>query len=45
MLPNNYKIKRIISVVLMIFGGFLMVQGFFPEEKERIKEKLEMLKE
>jgi threonine/homoserine/homoserine lactone efflux protein len=42
---NIYKIKRIISVVLMIFGGFLMVQGFFPKEKELIKEKLEMLKE
>ncbi len=40
---NIYKIKRIISVVLMIFGSFLMVQGFFPEEKERIKEKLELL--
>jgi hypothetical protein len=29
----------------MIFGGFLMVQGFFPKEKEMIKEKLEQLKE
>jgi threonine/homoserine/homoserine lactone efflux protein len=36
---NIYKIKRIISVVLMIFGSFLMVQGFFPKEKERIQEK------
>jgi hypothetical protein len=23
----------------MIFGGFLMAQGFFPKEKEMIKEK------
>jgi threonine/homoserine/homoserine lactone efflux protein len=38
---NIYKIKRIISVVLMIFGAFLIVQGFFPKEKEMIKEKLE----
>jgi threonine/homoserine/homoserine lactone efflux protein len=36
---NIYKIKRVISVVLMIFGSFLMVQGFFPKEKERIQEK------
>lgn len=42
---NIYKIKRVISVVLMIFGSFLMVQGFFPEEKEKLKEKLEMLKQ
>ncbi len=36
---NIYKIKRVISVVLMIFGSFLMVQGFFPKEKEMIQEK------
>jgi threonine/homoserine/homoserine lactone efflux protein len=42
---NIYKIKRIISVVLMIFGAFLMVQGFFPEEKEKLREKLENLQE
>ena len=38
---NIYKIKRVISVVLMIFGSFLIVQGFFPEEKELIKQKIE----
>ncbi len=42
---NIYKIKRVISVILMIFGGFLMVQGLFPKEKEMIKEKLEQLKD
>ena len=42
---NIYKIKRVISVILMIFGGFLMIQGFFPKEKEMIKDKLELLKE
>ena len=41
---NIYKIKRIISIILMIFGSFLMAQGFFPKEKEMIKEKLEQLK-
>ncbi|WP_395043885.1 LysE family translocator [Flavobacterium sp.] len=40
---NIYKIKRTISVVLMIFGSFLMVQGFFPKEKQLIKEKIEQL--
>jgi threonine/homoserine/homoserine lactone efflux protein len=34
-----YKIKRVISIILMIFGAFLMVQGFFPKEKEMIQEK------
>jgi hypothetical protein len=29
----------------MIFGFFLIIQGFFPKEKEMIKEKLEMMKE
>lgn len=40
-----YKIKRVISVILMIFGFFLIIQGFFPKEKEMIKEKLELMKE
>jgi threonine/homoserine/homoserine lactone efflux protein len=40
-----YKIKRVISVILMIFGFFLIIQGFFPNEKEMIKEKFEKMKE
>lgn len=38
---NIYKIKRVISVVLMIFGAFLIVQGFFPEEKEMLQNSIE----
>lgn len=38
-----YKIKRVISVVVMIFGFFLILQGFFPEEKEKLQEKVESL--
>jgi threonine/homoserine/homoserine lactone efflux protein len=39
--PNNiYKIKRVISVILMIFGSFLIVQGFFPNEKKMIEQQL-----
>ena len=36
-----YKIKRIISFILMIFGFFLIVQGFFPEEKKKLEQKVE----
>lgn len=38
---NIYKIKRIISVILMIFGSFLILQGFFPKIKEDITNKIE----
>lgn len=38
---NIYKIKRIISVILMVFGIFLIFQGVFPEQKEKLKEKIE----
>lgn len=39
-----YRIKHIISIVLIIFGVFLVAQGFFPKEKEMIKEKFEEMK-
>lgn len=38
---NIYKIKRVISMVILIFGLFFMLQGLFPEEKEIIKDVLE----
>ncbi len=38
---NIYKIKRIISVILMVFGIFLIIQGFFPDQKEKLKDKIE----
>lgn len=41
---NIYKIKRVISIILMIFGSFLIAQGFFPKEKEMLQEKFEQLK-
>lgn len=37
---NIYKIKRVISVVIFIFGLFFILQGFFPKEKEMITNKL-----
>ncbi len=37
---NIYKIKRIISIVILIFGAFLILQGFFPKGKEIVENKL-----
>lgn len=36
-----FRIKRVISIVLMFFGFALMIQGFFPKEKEKIKHAIE----
>ncbi|CEN51592.1 LysE family translocator [Capnocytophaga canimorsus] len=35
-----HKIKRIISIVLLVFGVLLFLQGIFPESKETIGEQL-----
>ncbi len=44
MTPTNIlKIKKIISIVLMLFGIVLMTQGWFPEEKEKLKDVLERI--
>ena len=42
---NILKIKKGISIVLMIFGIVLIVQGWFPEEKEKLKDALERIDE
>ncbi len=36
-----HKFKRVISIVLIVFGVFLMAQGVFPKEKEFLQKKLE----
>lgn len=36
-----FKTKKIIALVILGFGVLLLVQAFFPKEKERIKERLE----
>ncbi|HTG67408.1 MAG TPA: LysE family transporter [Flavobacterium sp.] len=42
MTPSNIlKIKKGISIVLMVFGVVLMVQGWFPKEKEMVKQAFE----
>tara|TARA_R110002050_G_scaffold54303_4_gene122953 strand:+ start:45961 stop:46656 length:696 start_codon:yes stop_codon:yes gene_type:complete len=38
-----FKTKKIIALVILGFGVLLLVQGFFPKEKELLKEKLEQI--
>ncbi|MCF7559564.1 LysE family translocator [Sabulilitoribacter multivorans] len=38
-----FKSKKIIALVILGFGVLLLVQGFFPNEKELLKEKLEQI--
>jgi len=40
---NILKIKKGISIVLIVFGVVLMVQGWFPKEKEMVKNALEKI--
>jgi threonine/homoserine/homoserine lactone efflux protein len=41
--PNILKIKKGISIVLMVFGIVLITQGWFPKEKEMVKNALEKM--
>ena len=44
MTPTNIlKIKKVISIVLMVFGVVLITQGWFPNVKEKIKNDLERI--
>jgi threonine/homoserine/homoserine lactone efflux protein len=38
-----FKTKKIVSLVILGFGILLLVQGFFPKEKEILKDKLEQI--
>lgn len=38
-----FKTKKVIALVILGFGVLLLVQGFFPKEKELIKERLEQI--
>ncbi|WP_158728047.1 MULTISPECIES: LysE family translocator [unclassified Flavobacterium] len=40
---NILKIKKGISVVMMVFGIVLITQGWFPEEKELVKKAFEKI--
>ncbi|GAB2762473.1 LysE family translocator [Salinimicrobium soli] len=40
--PNRiYRVKKGISVILMIFGAFLITQGLIPQEINQIQEKID----
>ncbi|UFH36250.1 LysE family translocator [Flavobacterium acetivorans] len=44
MTPSNIlKIKKGISIVLMVFGTVLITQGWFPKEKEMVKKAFEKI--
>ncbi|MDR7369810.1 LysE family transporter [Flavobacterium aquidurense] len=44
MTPTNIlKIKKIISIVLMVFGVALIIQGWFPKEKEMVRNAFEKI--
>lgn len=38
-----YKTKKIIALVILGFGVLLLVQAFFPKEKEMLKERIERI--
>lgn len=38
-----YKTKKVVALVILGFGVLLLVQGFFPKEKEMIKDRLEKI--
>ncbi len=41
MTPKNiFNIKKVISVLLIIFGVVIMMQGFFPQDQEMVREVL-----
>jgi hypothetical protein len=40
---NILKIKKLISIVLVIFGLTLMFQGWFPGEQKMVKKALEKI--
>ena len=42
---NILKIKKGISIVLMVFGVVLITQGWFPKEKEKLKDAFERIDE
>ena len=39
-----FRVKRMISIILVFFGMVLMFQGIFPKEKEKIKDVIEEIR-
>lgn len=42
---NIIKVKKASSVLLIVFGVVLMLQGWFPKEKEFVKDQLEKMEQ
>ena len=38
-----YKIKKVISIVIIVFGGILIVRGVFPSELEKVEREVEKI--
>lgn len=36
-----FKTKKIVSLIILAFGALLIIQGFFPNEKERIRDAIQ----
>lgn len=41
----TYKTKKWVSIFIIIFGVILIFQGFFPEEKQKLKDKIEQIRD
>ncbi len=42
-LTNIIKIKKVSSILLIVFGVFLLLQGWFPSEKQFVKNTIEKI--
>lgn len=42
-IANITKVKKITSVILMVFGIAIMLQGWFPSEQKVVKSALEKM--
>jgi len=38
-----YRVKRGISIVMVVFGGILIGRGFFPKKIERLQDRIEII--
>ena len=41
--PNIIKIKKVSSILLIIFGAVLLAQGWFPSDKQFVKDTIEKI--
>lgn len=41
---NIFKVKKVVSVILVVFGFIIMSQGWFPSDQKLVKKALEQIK-